>query len=757
MCNLKKNGLPALSVLCLILVVLLTPLTVSAAQIPEVLVAWCPISQPSNSTSQAPTCYIPVNASATLTRSKAGAAINGAGTGTNPESTPYTYSTTGWNTPVGQWWQLSNISTSGFENIALSFSVRGSDTGPRDFSLQYSTDGTNWDDIPDSGGNPATYTAINSYTHQVGPFSLPAAAGNSDTLFIRFLNTSTYSVANGTTAAAGVNNLFDIIIAGTQMIDDGRETISEWLISLENADSNHTYYASHSSEKPHFEATGGTQAASAVFWVEKTTGSQSQPINTALTGGHALYAGGVRYAGLGDESFCIIEMSGAGFADIEVSWAMRSSNAAPANFQLQYSINYDPDNAGSATWVPVGSNIALTQDIPIKLPQAYYTGKLPAEADNQQNLYIRLYVIDNVSITGGQCDVHGAFGINNIIITGKALSNDAGLAFVASQPIVAGGEAGTLSAPKTAGINVANSVASVAFGDIVATHANAAVALYSDSGFSTAASSIALTAGEETHLYIKVTAEDGTELYYDVTVNRAAQTYTVTYKANGGAETDIVETYNEGATPATKDASTFTYAGYTLSAWNTMVDGTGTAYAPGDAFAPISADVTLYAQWAQKSATISNVIISGTVGTALGGGQTATIMLTYDTAIAGGLTGIDASDWFTDLPTGLTVTATAPAGAGAITLIFGGTPMEASVRLFHITIPGAVLTGGSAIPVTTNSDARFYIAAIPNPPSPLPKTGDDFPILGSIFLLAGLGGAIIWSFHSMKRKKKSNG
>ena len=524
----KYNWIKSVSVFCLVLVVFLIPLSARAVQNPKVLVAWCPTSTPTASTSQAPTSYITPNSAATLMRSNGGN-ISGAGSGTSPEATQYSYNSTGWNTS-SQWWQLSSISTVGFENIQLSFFARGSATGPRNFALQYSTNGTDWFDITDSGGSPATYivNADNNF-HQVGPFILSAVASDSANLLIRFLNTDTQPVGAGTTTGStGVNNLSDIIITGTPITDDGRTMVSEWFITLDNADDNHAYYVDNPTEKPQFEATGGVYSSTSTYWVEKNTANQLHPINTSLTGEHALYAGGVRYLGLNLGSFCIIETSSAGYEDIEVSWAMRCSNTAPANYQIEYSVDYDPGDAGNATWTSLGPNVVLTQDIPIFFPQAHYTRTLPDGADNQQKLFIRLYVPNNISIQGGASNPNGVFSINDIIVTGKALSDDAGLTSVSGQPILAGSEAGTDAAPKTASISVDNSVASVELADIIASDANAEVELYSDSGFTTPVSPVNLTEGGTTHLYIKATAEDGTELYYDVSVNRAALTYALT-------------------------------------------------------------------------------------------------------------------------------------------------------------------------------------------------------------------------------------
>ena len=115
----KYNWIKSVSVFCLVLVVFLIPLSARAVQNPKVLVAWCPTSTPTASTSQAPTSYIAPNSAATLMRSNGGN-ISGAGSGTRPEDIQYSYNSTGWHShsPLNQWWQLSDISTSGYEILS---------------------------------------------------------------------------------------------------------------------------------------------------------------------------------------------------------------------------------------------------------------------------------------------------------------------------------------------------------------------------------------------------------------------------------------------------------------------------------------------------------------------------------------------------------------------------------------------------------------------------------------------------------------
>lgn len=74
-----------------------------------------------------------------------------------------------------------------------------------------------------------------------------------------------------------------------------------------------------------------------------------------------------------------------------------------------------------------------------------------------------------------------------------------------------------------------------------------------------------------------------------------ANTYTVSYNANGGSNAPSAQTKTYGVTLAlTTDKPSRT--GYTFSGWNTKSDGTGTNYASGGNYTA-NAAVTLYAKW----------------------------------------------------------------------------------------------------------------------------------------------------------------
>jgi hypothetical protein len=126
-----------------------------------------------------------------------------------------------------------------------------------------------------------------------------------------------------------------------------------------------------------------------------------------------------------------------------------------------------------------------------------------------------------VTAENGTTELHYKVSVTR---AGAQASTDAGLTSVLSQNISAGGEAGTVDAPKTATISVDNAVATVGLGGIAVAD-DATFKLYSDANFSTeitGVNTIDLSVGAN-DVYILVTAQDTTtKLYYKVTITRAA-------------------------------------------------------------------------------------------------------------------------------------------------------------------------------------------------------------------------------------------
>lgn len=81
----------------------------------------------------------------------------------------------------------------------------------------------------------------------------------------------------------------------------------------------------------------------------------------------------------------------------------------------------------------------------------------------------------------------------------------------------------------------------------------------------------------------------------------ATTSYTVTYNSNGALSgtvpTDTNSPYSSGSTVTVLgNTGTLVKTGYNFGGWNTLANGTGTAYAAGATFT-ITANTTLYAQW----------------------------------------------------------------------------------------------------------------------------------------------------------------
>lgn len=125
-----------------------------------------------------------------------------------------TMSAKGWG--LDDYWSFQ-FPAGGYENYTISFYPRSSNTGVRDFEVQYSFDGSQWTTIEGSA-----YQVTNSYTIQQS-INLPVEISNVDSLYIRMITTSNISVRAGTGSYAtdeaaqsgGVTNIGSITLSGT--------------------------------------------------------------------------------------------------------------------------------------------------------------------------------------------------------------------------------------------------------------------------------------------------------------------------------------------------------------------------------------------------------------------------------------------------------------------------------------------------------------------------------------------------------------
>ena len=122
---------------------------------------------------------------------------------------------------VGDYYQFQ-VSTVGLTGISISWDQTSSGTGPRDFQLQYSTDGTTFSPIvdysvfanasPNPFWNATTYEAMYTSVQNLSAFT---ALDNAASIYLRLTNNSTASASGGTTAAGGTDRVDNVTIMGS--------------------------------------------------------------------------------------------------------------------------------------------------------------------------------------------------------------------------------------------------------------------------------------------------------------------------------------------------------------------------------------------------------------------------------------------------------------------------------------------------------------------------------------------------------------
>ncbi len=110
---------------------------------------------------------------------------------------------------VGGGWVME-VDAAGYSGLTFSAQMRSSNTGPKNFNLQYSTNGTDWTVIDGSEGVIAGTGLAPVYTDM----ALPAALDN--TAFkLRVTCADNVSLNNGTVAEGGASNINHIVLKGT--------------------------------------------------------------------------------------------------------------------------------------------------------------------------------------------------------------------------------------------------------------------------------------------------------------------------------------------------------------------------------------------------------------------------------------------------------------------------------------------------------------------------------------------------------------
>ncbi|HRE87958.1 MAG TPA: Ig-like domain-containing protein, partial [Myxococcota bacterium] len=145
-----------------------------------------------------------------------GASLAPAGTAGNPigsvgGNTGLSVYADKWDAGANTKYWLIDFDTTGYENIVIKSAFqRGTNTGPRDYRVEYSVDGTTWTAV---GDNLSAMTT--GFANRTENRALPAEANNRASLKIRWLMISDIAINTNPVASGGNNRIDDIVIEGT--------------------------------------------------------------------------------------------------------------------------------------------------------------------------------------------------------------------------------------------------------------------------------------------------------------------------------------------------------------------------------------------------------------------------------------------------------------------------------------------------------------------------------------------------------------
>jgi phosphatidylserine/phosphatidylglycerophosphate/cardiolipin synthase-like enzyme len=125
------------------------------------------------------------------------------------------------NWAVGDYYQF-RLSTVGYRGITITWDQTGSSTGPRDFKIQYSTDGSTFFDDSSYSVPAPNNTAITWSSGTRNPASTltvnlsgVTSLDNKSSIYIRLVNRGTTSINGGTVGTAGTNRIDNFTVTAT--------------------------------------------------------------------------------------------------------------------------------------------------------------------------------------------------------------------------------------------------------------------------------------------------------------------------------------------------------------------------------------------------------------------------------------------------------------------------------------------------------------------------------------------------------------
>ncbi len=117
------------------------------------------------------------------------------------------WSSTNW--ASGDYWQFQ-VSTLGYTDITVSWDQISSGTGPRDFGLFYSINGSSFAQYP--GNHTVAQTVWTSFSENLSSIS---GLNNANSVLFRLQVTSNFSANNGSIGTSGTSRIDNFTVSGT--------------------------------------------------------------------------------------------------------------------------------------------------------------------------------------------------------------------------------------------------------------------------------------------------------------------------------------------------------------------------------------------------------------------------------------------------------------------------------------------------------------------------------------------------------------
>ena len=182
---------------------------------------------------------------------------------------------------AGRAYWITEVSTIGLTNIEVLWSMRSTATGPRDWQLQYSTDGIAWHNVGavSQSAAPAAADGVSLDGASHNARTLPSTAENQQNLWIRWLMTSDTSVNDATTGAGGTHQIGNIRIG--QPAISGSSLPLETLALTDDCDCEYDEYCDYCKDEPAVDDTATDDTTTDDTTTDDTTADNTTTDDTA--------------------------------------------------------------------------------------------------------------------------------------------------------------------------------------------------------------------------------------------------------------------------------------------------------------------------------------------------------------------------------------------------------------------------------------------------------------------------------------------